>query len=1023
MVNLLTRIFGTANERILKRLWPVVEKINEEYEKLRKIQDDDLPRKKTEEFRERLKAGETPDDLLVEAYAVVKDACRRLLGKSWEVTGHMWEWNMVPYDVQLLGAIVLHQGKIAEMATGEGKTLVATMPLYLNSLTGKNCHLVTVNDYLARRDKEWMSGLYEKLGVTVGVIQAGMSPQDRRPQYECDITYGTNNEFGFDYLRDNMVLRIEDKVQRGHFYAIVDEVDSILIDEARTPLIISGPVEFSINREYERLNPRVRKVYHMQVALVNKLVSEAEKLMKEGKTREAALKLLIAKRGAPKHKRLLRLLKEQGMQKIVEQIEAEYMRDKKLHELDEQLYFAVEEKSNVVNISEMGRKALAPEDPDFFTVPDLTQMFREIDEKEGLSARERAIAKFAAQKEFAEKSEQVHAINQLLRAYTLFERDVEYVVQNGQVIIVDEFTGRLMPGRRYSDGLHQALEAKEGVRIEEETQTLATITLQNYFRMYEKLAGMTGTAATESEEFWNIYKLEVVTIPTNKPVRRVVFPDKVYKTKRAKYKAIMQEIEEVHKTGRPILVGTTSVEVSELLSRMLQRKGIKHQVLNAKYHQREAEIVALAGQKGKVTIATNMAGRGTDIKLGPGVVKCKQCCINCEYEKLPGGCAKNCPDPEKKGKKMTECLKNPPCGLHIIGTERHEARRIDNQLIGRCARQGDPGSARFYLSLEDDLMRLFGGEKLITIMDRWGAPEDEPIEHPMVTKAIEGAQKRVEKFHFSIRKHLLEYDDVMNKQRDTIYKLRDQILMEEDISDYIKRVIEDTVDLLMERYIGKNPDEWQIDALQAEVRDIFLLEIPTSTLKETTSREELRKKLLESINALYKLREQDLGAENMRMLERQVALQVLDRLWREHLYELDALKEGIGLRGYAQRDPLVEFKHEAFNMFEELLENINKETVRHLFGLRVMPVEREKETQMMVAYKPEVQRLQDVVRKTQPQPTPVGTPVGAPVGTPVGAEEPEVKTFKRNMPKVGRNDPCPCGSGKKYKHCCGRGIV
>ena len=1058
MLNLLTKIFGTANERALKKLWPQVKRINEIYEKLRndtKLRNELEERAKlvvarysgetqeeagdfwmTEEFVKRIADGENPDEkILYEAYALVKLACEILCGKKWKVTGHFWDWNMIPYDVQLLGAIVLHQGKIAEMATGEGKTLVATMPLYLNAVIhrarglkgekdfmvdGKprgSCHLVTVNDYLARRDKEWMGPVYELLGLTVGVIQMGMGPEDRKPQYNCDITYGTNNEFGFDYLRDNMVLRLEDKVQRGHHYAIVDEVDSILIDEARTPLIISGPVESVLNKTYQKLNPRVRRVVALQRDLINKIVAEAERLLKEGKEKEAGKKLLIAKRGMPKHKRLMKLEQEARIKRLIEEVEAEYMREKKLHELDEQLYFAIDEKAHTVNISEMGRKELAHGDPEFFKLPDLATELKKVDKDPNLSPREKFFEKQRIQREYAEKAERAHAITQLIKAYTLFERDVEYVVQNGKVIIVDEFTGRLMPGRRYSDGLHQALEAKEGVKIEEETQTLATITLQNYFRMYEKLAGMTGTAHTEAEEFWTIYKLEVVQIPTHKPVRRVWFDDKVYKTKREKYRAIMKEIEEVHKTGRPILIGTTSVEVSEMLSRMLKRRGIKHEVLNAKHHQREAEIVALAGQKGKVTIATNMAGRGTDIKLGPGVVKCKQCCINCEFEKTVG--CDNCPDEEKRKNKewrnqcKKECREKPKCGLHIIGSERHEARRIDLQLAGRCARQGDPGSVRFYVSLEDDLMRLFGGDRMIPIMERFGMKDDQPIEHKWVTKSIENAQKRVEKFHFGIRKHLLEYDDVLNKQRETIYKMRDQILAEDNLKERVKEMIEEALEEIFDKHLSsKDPDEWNIEGMLSEIRDVFLVDIvvPKEKLLEK-KRDEIERTIKETIFALYKQREEELGEENMRELEKQVLLFTLDRKWREHLYELDALREGIGLRGYAQRDPLVEYKHEAFAMFEELLSQINRETIRHLFGLRfIMPEEEKKRP--MVAYKPEVQRLSDLtpealgVKPAEPQrPQPVGT-----------TSEP----YRRPHKKVGRNDPCPCGSGKKYKHCCGR---
>ena len=922
MANILRKILPTANERTLRRLWPIVEKVNKEFEKLKSLTDDQL-RKKTEEFRTRYKEGESLDDLMVEAYAVVKEAARRLVGKKWQVTGQMWEWNMVHYDVQILGAIVLHQGKIAEMATGEGKTLVATMPLYLNALTGRNVHLVTVNDYLARRDAQWMGGLYEFLGVTVGCIQSGMPHDERKKQYECDITYGTNNEFGFDYLRDNMVLRAEDRVQRGHYYAIIDEIDSILIDEARTPLIISGPVERSLNREYARLKPLVERLFRKQTILVNSIIAEAEQLLKEGKYREAGIKLLQAQRGAPKNKRLMKLKQEPGIQRLIDETEAIFLREKKMHELDANLYYYIDERANVVSLTDKGRYELMPQDPDYFTVPDLSEMLYAIQKDQSLSPRERLVKKEAAEREFAEKSARVHALTQLLRAYALFERDVEYVVQDGKVIIVDEFTGRLMPGRRYSDGLHQAIEAKEGVRIQEETQTLATITLQNYFRMYEKLAGMTGTAVDEAAEFWELYKLEVVVIPTHKPVRRVVFPDVVYKTRREKYEAVIREIEEMHRRGRPVLVGTTSVEASEILSRMLKRKGIPHQVLNAKHHEREANIIAQAGQRGKVTIATNMAGRGTDIKLGPGVVKCKECCLlsdnnNCDVD-------------------VSQCYRDPPCGLHIIGTERHEARRIDRQLAGRCARQGDPGSVRFYLSLEDDLMRLFGADRIAGLIDRFGPPDGKPIESKLVTKAIESAQKRVERMHFEMRKRLLEYDNVMNKQREVIYGKRNEILDREDVTDMVKESIRNTIAEIVDKHVALG-EAFSPQDLRMELQTIVLTDLPIDwDLLKSKKPEEIEAIVFDAVVSEYRKREQIIGSDTMRQLERQIMLWTIDRLWREHLYELDALREGIGLRGYGERDPLVEYKRETFQMFQELLSNIDRTITRNLFGLRIAP--------------------------------------------------------------------------------------
>lgn len=1037
MANIISKVLGSHNERVIKRLWPIVEEINANFEKLKTLTDNEL-QNKTNEFRERVKAGESLDDILPEAYAVVKDACRRLVGKKWMVTDHEWEWGMVPFDVQLIGAIVLHQGKISEMATGEGKTLVATMPLYLNSLTGKGCHLITVNDYLARRDSEWNGGLYNFLGVSVGCIQDGMTPQERKPQYDCDITYGTNSQFGFDYLRDNMVWDIKDKVQRGHNYAIVDEVDSVLIDEARTPLIISGPVEHVINKEYARLKPTVERVVHRQAVFCNQLVADAEKLLAENKEEEAGKKLFQVQKGAPKNKKLMKLKKEGSVLKLLEITEKKLLGAElaqktslrkevtELHKLQEELYYTIDEKGNAVNITEKGREAISPGNSAFFTLPDLSYELPRIDKNQAFSPREKFVAKQAIEREYAEKSESLHAVNQLLKGYSLFEKDVEYVVQDNKVIIVDEFTGRLMPGRRYSDGLHQALEAKEGVRVESETQTLATITIQNYFKMYEKLAGMTGTAITEAKEFFDIYKLEVVTIPTNKPIRRREYHDIIYKTRREKYDAIIKEIEEMHRAGRPVLVGTASVDVSETISRMLNRKGIQHQVLNAKYHQKEAEIVSLAGQKGRVTIATNMAGRGTDIKLGDAVIKCEKCCIGCTDD-----CSK-CP----KGKKMEECFENPPCGLHIVGSERHDARRIDRQLRGRCARQGDPGSARFYLSLEDNLMRLFGSDRISGAMERWGPKDNEPIEHKLITRAIEGAQKRVETWNFDIRKHALEYDNVLNYQRDAVYSMRDEILEGHDLSVQIKDRIVETINMIVDTYIeGENPEKWDWDGLLRELRNTFMFEIRIPEEERLDiNKEELQGKLKEAVFGLYSIREEQIGTETMRDLERQVMLHVIDKNWRDHLYELDALKEGIGLRGYAQRDPLIEYKREAFQYFEEFLSSVNREAVRNLFSLRFRTDEERRAAEEAKTRARAVKQdaaSMDTLSKTAPQqqaqpavaerPRGMGGVMGVP-GRPyeVPQETPVVTTYKRNTEKVGRNDPCPCGSGKKYKNCCGK---
>ena len=1029
---LLEKVVGSRNERVIKKLWPIVDEINEIYKGYKGLKDEDLL-KKTEDFEQRLREGEDPDEVLPEAFALVKEACRRLVGKRWEVTGEVIEWNMIPFDVQLIGAIVLHQGKIAEMATGEGKTLVATMPLYLNALIGRTkekpvgVHLVTVNDYLARRDREWMGPVYESLGLSVGVIQAGMTPEQRKPEYEKDITYGTNNEFGFDYLRDNMVYQPEHRVQRGHFYAIIDEVDSILIDEARTPLIISGPVEHSSVDQYKDVKPIVADIVRKQTLIVTRLLSEAERLLKEGKEREAALKILLAKRGAPKSKKLFKLLQQPGLMKLVDKIELELMKDKKIKEYEEELYYVVDEKSNSVDITEKGRNEIQKKRKDLFTLPDLSIEIAEIDKRTDLNAREKFYEKERIYREYAQKTDQIHAINQLLKAYTLFEKDVDYVVMDGKVIIVDEFTGRLMHGRRWSDGLHEAVEAKEGVKIQAETQTLATITIQNYFRMYEKLAGMTGTAATEAAEFWEIYKLDVVSIPTNKPVRRVDFPDLIFKTKKEKYDAVINEIVKWHEKGRPILVGTTSVEVSELLSRLLQRRKIPHQVLNAKHHEREAHIVARAGQRGAVTIATNMAGRGTDIKLGPGVVKAydlvheerlkkikeyvgqgKSVLVipetdgdvpNLQYlfekndirynyismrpdenntvdqivEKIltslkkPGSVVlisglykyderlkqgdhvvMEFPQPEcaintKNPRPGVTCPMDPkkcieegvPCGLYVIGTERHESRRIDNQLRGRSGRQGDPGASRFFLSLEDDLLRLFGSDKVMDLMERWGKSDEGPIESKLVTRALESAQKRVEMQNFEIRKRLLEFDDVMNQQREVIYGLRNRILDGENLKNKIlDEFVVDIVEEKLEQYLkGDTPDEWDLEGLKEDLRFLFLADF--SEISRFEHKDEIRDFVLEQVRKLYEEREEAFGDERMREIERIVLLTTLDTAWREHLYSLDMLKEGIFLRAYGQKDPVVEYKQESFRMFEDMLMRIRNETVMKIFRIEV----------------------------------------------------------------------------------------
>jgi preprotein translocase subunit SecA len=991
---ILKKFLGSKNQREVKRLWPMVHRVNEIEAEYQKLTDEQL-RAKTDEFRKRLAEGATLDDLLPEAFAAVKNACRRLLGKEWPVRGQPYKWDMVPFDVQVLGGIALHNGRIAEMATGEGKTLVATMPLYLNALAG-NAHLVTVNDYLAARDAEWVGEVHKFLGLTVGCIQHDQSPAVRRAQYACDITYGTNAEFGFDYLRDNgMATSLETQVQRGHFYAIVDEVDSILIDEARTPLIISGPSTVSTHA-YDKYKPQVAELVRAQTMLCNRLVSDAKQLLDgrtdAGKTnddldrRSQAGRLLYeVKLGMPKNKQLQKMMEEPEIRQLVDQAELEVLKDstkKDMLTLKEELFFSIDEKQHDADLTEKGRKYLNPNDPDAFVIPDLVMALQEVDARQ-VPETEREKEKQRIQQAFDERSEKIHNISQLLRAYCLFERDVEYVVQENKVLIVDEFTGRLMPGRRWSDGLHQAVEAKEDVAIERETQTLATITIQNYFRLYKKLAGMTGTAETEATEFQNIYKLGVIVVPTNKPCVRKDEHDVIYKTRREKYNAIIDEIVERHRKGQPMLVGTVSVEASEVLSRMLGRQRIPHNVLNAKYHQREAEIVARAGQRGSVTIATNMAGRGTDIKLGEGV---------------PG-----------------------LGGLHVIGSERHEARRIDRQLRGRCARQGDPGSSRFYVSLEDDLMRLFGGGRIGNVMEKLGMKEGEALVHSWLNRSIETAQRRVEEHHFSIRKRTLEFDDVMNKQREVLYGFRNDIIHSENPRESIFDIIEEVVEARVIEYCpaDKPVDEWELDALLRWANQAFPIGLRKEHVDGKTAGES-RDVLLEKVKRAYEAKAANENPDALKAIERLIVLNALDRLWQEHLYNMDQLRDGIGLRAYGQRDPLVEYKTEAFAMFDEMQDNVKNEIANNVFRsasslaafenfLRALPTQLSgPDLSTGSAYK------QPPPSAQQAAPPPGGQDVVH------DAIEKATQPIKRDMPKVGRNEPCPCGSGKKYKNCCGR---
>lgn len=884
---LLKKIFGSKNERELKRIRPLVQRINELEAEIRPLSDDQL-RAKTGEFKERIDRGESLDEILPEAFAVVREAGRRTLGER-------------HYDVQLIGGIVLHEGKIAEMATGEGKTLVATLPAYLNALTGKGVHIVTVNDYLAKRDSEWMGSIYRSLGLSVGVIVHELTDRERKKAYACDITYGTNNEFGFDYLRDNMKFSIDDYVQRDLHYAIVDEVDSILIDEARTPLIISGPTEESTDKYYK----------------INRIIPSL-KLGKDYQIEEKSHTAFLTEEGVTHVERLLRV---------------------------DNLY-----------------------DP------------RNI--------------------------EILHHVNQALKAHTLFKRDRDYVVKDGQVVIVDEFTGRLMPGRRWSDGLHQAVEAKENVRIENENQTLATITFQNYFRMYQKLAGMTGTADTEAAEFRKIYNLDVVVIPTNMPLRRINYSDVIYKTEEEKFRAVVREIEELHHTGRPVLVGTISIEKSERLSFLLKKRGIPHNVLNAKHHEREAEIIAQAGRLGAVTISTNMAGRGTDILLG-GNPKFLARMMTAEIE-----------DPEARQKAYEEAYRKALTivqkekervvelgGLHVIGTERHEARRIDNQLRGRAGRQGDPGSSRFYLSLEDDLMRIFGSERLSKIMDRLGIEEDQPIEHQLVTKAIENAQRKVEAHNFEIRKHLLEYDTVMNRQREVIYTQRREVLAGGDLKESIMEMIEEQAEELVDLFVDEKVprEDWDLKGLQDAIYKQFSFRwVPPPLESDGLDRKRLLEMVSEKAKEIYLKKREEMFSLLPFDIEKEMMLRAIDHHWKDHLLAIDQLKEGIGLRGYGQKDPRIEYQKEAYQMFLEMLDRIKRDTIEKLFAIQIA---REQE-----------------VKEWRPERKPTLILSRGPMASAAQAggetEEGRGVTFRREGRKVGRNDPCPCGSGKKYKKCC-----
>ena len=990
---ILRKVLGSKNQREVRRIRPLVENINRLEQEFQALTDDQL-REKTGHWKRDLANIDDPDELarrlnaiLPEAFAAVKNTARRLWGKTILVCDQPIVWNMIHFDVQLIGGIVLHEGKISEMATGEGKTLVATCPIYLNALAGRGVHLVTVNDYLARRDAEWMGEIYRFLGLTVGCIQHDQSPSVRKEQYDCDVTYGTNSEFGFDYLRDNgMATTKEQQVQRGHYYAIVDEVDSILIDEARTPLIISGPATVS-SHQYDKFKPLVEQLVRKQTMLCNRLISEARELLEKGQLEEAGRLLFKVKLGQPRNKGLLRLMEDPENRKAMDKSELSFYQDSRKEELvalKEELYFTIDERHQDSDLSEMGRSFLNPDDPNAFVLPDLITEFTEIDLDTALDQAKKDESKRKRQQFCDGQAERIHNIAQLLRAYCLFEKDVDYVVEENKVIIVDEHTGRKMPGRRWSDGLHQAVEAKEGVQIDRETQTLATITIQNYFRLYHKLAGMTGTAETEANEFHDIYRLDVVVIPTNRPVIRKDMNDRIYKTRREKYNAVIKEIRDAHTKSQPVLVGSVSVEASELLSRMLKREKIPHNVLNAKFHMQEAEIVARAGQPGTVTISTNMAGRGTDIKLGPGVIEAG--------------------------------------GLMVVGTERHEARRIDRQLRGRCARQGDPGASRFYVSFEDDLMRNFGAaDRMTKIMERFGLEEGQELEHRWLNKSVETAQKRVEQRNYLIRKRTLDFDDVMNMQREVVYTYRNEVIDSEEPRKLIFEVIDEAVPAKVKEYL--DVDEPNYTGLVHWVNTTFPLGLTKEKAQfDTRSVDENTQFLVEKIKDAYERKSSHEEPTAVKSLERYIILNAIDRLWQEHLYAMDALREGVYLRGYAQKDPLIEYKTEAYDMFVELMANIKNEVLNNLF----------RSTSNLQAFENFLATLpQFLMREHAPSaPTasadarmrqPVGAMAGVAAGDGDGQGEVSIDLpVRRSIPKVGRNEPCPCGSGKKYKNCCGR---
>ena len=1115
---LLSKVFGSRHERERKRVQPIVDEINSHGERLQALSEADLRgqtarfrailHERTDDIERRIadlkeqkrvardaadrealdnemggadgRGGlegklrevirDTLDEILPEAFATVREAARRLLGTTVLVTGRELTWDMVHYDVQLIGGIELHLGRIAEMATGEGKTLVATLPLYLNALPGKGAHLVTVNSYLARRDSQWMGHVYQYLGMSVGCLddtQPGTA--ERRAAYECDITYGTNNEFGFDYLRDNMVIALEQRVQRAHWFAIVDEVDSVLIDEARTPLIISGPVGNENDAMFAEHNASVERMVRRQTEVANSLVAEGERLLQEGNEEGARIALYKARLGSPKNKRLLKALQEQGVKQLVQRMELDYLADRKLGiakqqygDLENDLFYVLDEKGHTVHLTDRGIESMSPSDHEQFVLPDISTGIHRIDHDEELTPQEKIEARRELEAEYAMKSEKLHIVHQLLRAHALYEKDVNYVVQDGEVLIVDEFTGRTMPGRRWSEGLHQAVEAKEAVKVKGETQTLATITIQNYFRMYEKLSGMTGTAETEEGEFHQIYGLDVAVIPTNKPMIRDDRHDLVYKTRREKYNALAEETERLHKLGYPVLVGTVSVDVSETLSRMFKRAGIPHNVLNAKYHQREAEIVAGAGQPGAVTIATNMAGRGTDIKLGPGVTESKPSQV-----KDPDG---NVVDIMEIG------------GLHIIGSERHESRRIDRQLRGRSGRQGDPGASQFFLSLEDDLMRLFNSDRIARLMDRLGAQEGEVLTHPLITRSIGQAQKRVELQNFQSRKRLLDFDDVMNQQREVIYSLRSFALEGgEELKGEALKMVDKALNRRVDDRLAilESESDWDLSLLKQELLMHYLLTVPEFEGDDPpTSLEPAREAAVEAgrrafaakLEELDRVKDEEGNGFSGRLLAL-VMLNVLDEKWKDHLYDLDQLRGAIHYRSWGQKDPLIEYKQEAYSMFVDLMNDIFNTFAERFFRAQLVFQQPElavpsgngdgargrgTEAPRKPTKRYNALGILEDITEEEPVESGNGSSATAPTAPPdepaaeeqvidVGpAEPPKKKVAARQDPvvvgagrarslnpaanaptapadwsNVGRNDPCPCGSGKKFKKCHG----